>query len=136
MGADVVINSHRENPVEKISDITNGNGVDAALECIGSENALLDALKITRPAGTVSFIGLFIQPVAIPMLDFYLKDITLRGGVCPAKNYISKLMPLVEKGKLDPTAVITHDLKLSDTPNGYKLMDSKNENAIKVVLTP
>lgn len=136
MGADVVINSHRENPIEKISDITNGNGVAAALECIGSENALLDALKITRPAGTVSFIGLFIQPVAIPMLDFYLKDITLRGGVCPAKNYISKLMPLVEKGKLDPTAVITHDLKLSDTPNGYKLMDSKNENAIKVVLTP
>jgi alcohol dehydrogenase len=136
MGADVVINSHKENPTEKISEITKGKGVDAALECIGSESALLDSLKITRPAGTVSFIGVFIQPVAIPMLDFFLKDLTLRGGLCPAKNYISKLMPLIEKGKLDPTAVITHDLRLSDTPNGYKLMDSKDENAIKVVLTP
>jgi alcohol dehydrogenase len=136
MGADLVINSHKENPIEKISEITNGKGVDAALECIGSEITLLDSLKITRPAGTVSFIGFFVQPVAIPMLDFYLKDLTLRGGVCPAKNYILKLMPLIEKGKIDPTAVITHDLRLSDTPNGYKLMDSKDENAIKVILTP
>jgi threonine dehydrogenase-like Zn-dependent dehydrogenase len=136
MGCDIGINSHKENPVEKILDLTNGRGVDAALECIGSEEALLDAFKIVRPAGTISFAGLFVQPVPIPMLDFYLKDLTLRGGVCPAKNYITKLLPLVEKAKVDPTAVITHDLPLSDTPKGYRFMDSKEENAIKVVLTP
>jgi threonine dehydrogenase-like Zn-dependent dehydrogenase len=45
-------------------------------------------------------------------------------------------MPLVESGKLDPTLVITHDLPLADTPRGYELMDSKAENAIKVILTP
>lgn len=110
--------------------------MDAVLECIGSEGALLDAFKIVRPAGTISFAGLFVEPVAIPMLDFYLKDLTLRGGVCPAKNYITKLLPLVETGNVDTTAVITHDLPLSDTPKGYRLMDSKEENAIKVVLTP
>ncbi len=136
MGSDIGLNSHKENPVEKILEITNGRGVDAVLECIGSDETLLDAFKIVRPAGTISFVGLFIQPVPIPMLDFYLKDLTLRGGICPAKNYISKLMPLVEKGKIDPTTVITHDLPLVDTPRGYKLMDSKEENAIKVVLTP
>lgn len=135
MGSDIGINSHKENPVEKILEITNGRGVDAVLECIGSEATLLDAFKIVRPAGTISFVGLFTQPVPIPMLVFYLKDLTLRGGVCPAKNYISKLMPLVVKGKIDTTAVITHDLPLSDTPKGYKLMDSKEGNAIKVVLT-
>ncbi|MGH7801623.1 MAG: alcohol dehydrogenase [Thermodesulfobacteriota bacterium] len=136
MGSDIGINSHKENAVEKILEITSGRGVDAALECIGSETTLLDAFKIVRPGGTISFVGLFTQPVPIPMVDFYLKDLTLRGGVCPAKNYILKLMPLVVKGKIDPTAVITHDLRLSDTPRGYKLMDSKEENAIKVVLTP
>jgi alcohol dehydrogenase len=136
MGSDITINSHRENPIEKILDLTHGKGVDSVLECIGSETTLLDAFRIIRPGGTISFVGLFIEPVPIPMLDFYLKDLTLRGGVCPAKNYISKLLPLVENGKIDPTAVITHDLPLSDTPKGYKLMDSKEENAIKVVLTP
>jgi len=136
MGSDIGINSHKENAVEKILEITSGRGVDAVLECIGSDETLLDAFKIVRPAGTISFVGLFVQPVAIPMLDFYLKDLTLRGGICSAKNYITKLMPLVERGKIDTTAVITHDLPLSDTPRGYKLMDSKEENAIKVVLTP
>jgi S-(hydroxymethyl)glutathione dehydrogenase/alcohol dehydrogenase len=45
-------------------------------------------------------------------------------------------MPLIQTGKIDPTAIITHDLPLSDTPKGYELMDNKEENAIKVVLTP
>ncbi|MGQ0794182.1 MAG: alcohol dehydrogenase [Deltaproteobacteria bacterium] len=135
MGADIVINSRKENHIERIKEATHGEGVDAVLECIGSEEALLDAFKVVRVAGTISFIGLFVQPVAIPMLDFYLKDLTLRGGVCPAKNYIQKLLPLVEKGKIDPTAVITHDLSLADTPKGYHLMDSKAEDAIKVVIT-
>jgi alcohol dehydrogenase len=136
MGSDIGINSRKENPIEKIMEITQGRGVDAVLECIGSNEALLDAFRIVRPGGTISFAGLFIEPVPIPMLDFYLKDLTLRGGVCPAKNYILRLLPLVEHGKIDPTAVITHDLPLSDTPKGYHLMDSKEGNAIKVVLTP
>ncbi|MGH7889936.1 MAG: zinc-dependent alcohol dehydrogenase, partial [Thermodesulfobacteriota bacterium] len=136
MGADIGINARKENTVERILELTNGRGVGAVLECIGSEEALLEAFKIVRPAGNISFAGLFVQPVPIPMLDFYLKDLTLRGGVCPAKNYINRLLPLVETGKIDPTAVITHDLSLNDTPKGYKLMDSKEENAIKVVITP
>ena len=136
MGADVVINSKKENAVEKIMELTHGEGIDVSLECIGSNQAVLEAIKIAKPGGTISFIGLMLQELPMPMLDFYLKDLTLRGGVCPAKNYIRKLMPLIESGKIDPTAVITHDIPLSDTPRGYELMDSKAENAIKVILTP
>jgi 2-desacetyl-2-hydroxyethyl bacteriochlorophyllide A dehydrogenase len=136
MGCDITINSGNENDVNKILETTNGEGVDVALECIGSPQALLNTIKIVRPGGTISFIGFFTQSVDFPILDFYFKDLTLRGGVCPAKNYILKLLPLIEKGRVDPTAVITHDLPLIDTPKGYKLMDSKDENTIKVVLTP
>ncbi|GIW46393.1 MAG: glutathione-dependent formaldehyde dehydrogenase [Deltaproteobacteria bacterium] len=136
LGSDLVINSRKEDPIHKILEVTDGRGVDAVLECIGSEEALSNAVKITRPAGTISFVGLFTEAVPIPMLDFYLKDLTLRGGVCPSKNYISQLLPLIENEKIDPTAIITHDLPLSETPKGYRLMDSKEENAIKVVLTP
>lgn len=136
MGCDIAINSKNENAEERLQEITNGNGVDVALECIGSPNVILEAIKVVRPGGTISFIGFFTQEVPIPMLNFYLKDLTLRGGVCPAKNYIRKLLPLIQTGKIDPTAIITHDLPLSETPKGYELMDSKEENAIKVVLTP
>ena len=136
MGCDIAVNAKKEDAVAKIMEITHGQGADVSLECIGSTNAVLDAIKIARPGGTISFIGFMFQELPIPMLDFYLKDLTFRGGVCSAKNYIRKLMPLIESGKIDPTLVITHDLPLIDTPRGYELMDSKAENAIKVVLTP
>ncbi|QMU55933.1 MAG: zinc-binding dehydrogenase [Candidatus Mycalebacterium zealandia] len=135
-GADTVINSSKEDATERIMDITGGVGADAALECIGSQDALLDTFKVTRPGGVISFIGLFLEPVPVPMLDFYLKNFTLRGGVCPAKNYITKLLPLVENGTVDPSFIITHDLPLADTPKGYEIMDKRTDNAVKVVLTP
>ncbi len=135
-GADFLVNSSNEDSSEKIMEITAGAGVDVALECIGSQDALLETFKVVRPGGVISFIGLFLEPVQIPMLDFYLKNFTLRGGVCPARNYIPKLLPLVEQGKVDPSFIISHDLPLSDTPRGYELMDKRMENAVKVVLTP
>lgn len=136
MGCDIAINSKNGNTSEKILEITHGQGADVALECIGSANAILDAIKIARPGGTISFIGFTTQELPIPLLNFFLKDLTFRGGSCLVKNYIRKLMPLIETDKIDPTAVITHDLPLADAPRGYELMDSKAENAIKVVLTP
>ncbi|HWP91245.1 MAG TPA: hypothetical protein VNN20_03470 [Thermodesulfobacteriota bacterium] len=59
-----------------------------------------------------------------------------KGRVSSAKNYINKLLLLVEHGKVGRTAVITHDLPLVDTPKGYHLMESKEGNAIKVAHTP
>ncbi len=136
MGADITINSKNEDPIERIQQITKGNLADVSLECIGLPSAIQDSFKMLKAGGTLSFIGMFDEDVSFPMLDFFLKDITVTGGVCPAKNYIQKLMPLITSGKIDPSMIITHDLPLSETPKGYELMDTKDENAIKVVLTP
>lgn len=70
------------------------------------------------------------------MTDFFLRNLTLRGGVAPARTYIPILMPLVECGKLDPTLVITHRLGLDQLSKGYDLMDQRKEGAIKVVFSP
>lgn len=134
MGADVTINSHNTDPIEKVKELTDGRGADVALECVGSKDTLNMGIEIVRPGGNIGFIGFYAEPVEIPMLDFYLKDLTLSGGVCPSKGYISKLLPLVVNGKIDPTKVITHRLPIDDTPKGYELMDQREEGAIKVVL--
>ncbi|MGH7884168.1 MAG: zinc-binding dehydrogenase [Thermodesulfobacteriota bacterium] len=136
MGCDIAINSKNEDPIERIQQITKGHLADVALECIGLPTALQNSFKMVKPGGTISFIGLFAEDVSFPMLDFFLKDLTVTGGVCPAKNYISKLLPLITSGKIDPSLIISHDLPLSETPRGYELMDNKNEDAVKVVLTP
>ncbi len=136
MGCDVAVNSRRESVVERIKELTGGLGVDVVLECVGSEETLSTAIDVAKPGGRVGFAGFYPAPVRVSMLDFYLKDLTLRGGVCPAKAFIPKLTPLVEKGKIDPTLIITHRLPLVETPRGYELMDRREDGAIKVVLEP
>ncbi len=89
-----------------------------------------------RPGGSVSFVGLFFEPVPLNMTDFFLRNLTLRGGVAPARTYIPQLMPFVEQGKLDPTLVISHRISLDEVPKGYELMNNRKEGAIKIVFKP
>ena len=57
-------------------------------------------------------------------------------GICNARNYIAPLMPLVQRGKLQPARIVTHTLPLADAPRGYAIFDRKEDRAIKVLLTP
>ena len=62
--------------------------------------------------------------------------LTLRMGICNARNFIAPLMPLVQAGRLQPTRLITHTLPPADTPKGYAIFDHKEDRAIKVMLKP
>ncbi|MDA2920133.1 alcohol dehydrogenase [Desulfobacterota bacterium AH_259_B03_O07] len=135
-GSDITVNSLNDDPSEKIKEVTDGRGADVVIECVGNSDSLLACLQYSRPGGTVSITGLFFEPIPINMTDFFLRNLTLRGGVAPSRTYIPRLMPLVENGKLDPTLVISHRIPLSETPKGYDLMDQRKEGAIKVVLNP
>ncbi len=64
------------------------------------------------------------------------KDLTLRMGICNARNYIAPLMTLVQRGKLAPARIVTHTLPLADAPRGYAIFDRKEDRAIKVLLRP
>jgi len=134
-GSDITINSLKEDPIERIKELTKGRGSDVVIEGVGTGEALEMCFKLARHGGTVSFVGLFWEPASINMTDFFLRNLTLRGGVAPARAYIPKLMPLVESGKLDPTHII-YRLPLSQAPKGYELMDKRKEGVIKVVLSP
>jgi len=135
-GSDLLVNSRSEDPGEKIREATDGRGADVIIECVGNTDSLQSALDLTRPGGTVSFLGLFWEPFTMNVTDFFLRNLTLRGGVAPSRHYIPRLLPLVESGKLDPTLVISHRMSLSEVARGYELMNERKEGAIKVVLTP
>ncbi len=135
-GADLVINSNSENLEEKIKDITDGRGADVIIECVGTSECLQQSLNSVRPGGTVSFLGLFWEPFSLNVTDFFLRNLTLKGGVAPSRTYIPKLLPLIEEGKLDPSLVISHRISLDEVPKGYELMNNRTENAIKIVFRP
>jgi threonine dehydrogenase-like Zn-dependent dehydrogenase len=83
----------------------------------------------------VSFVGLFYEPFSMNMTDFFLRNLSLQGGVAPSRAYAQKLLSIVETEKLDPTHVV-YSLPLDQAPKGYELMDHRVEGAIKVVLKP
>lgn len=134
-GAHVTINSLKEDPIETIKSETDGRGADVIIECVGTTESLQLSLQLVRAGGTVSFVGLFYEPFSMNMTDFFLRNLSLQGGVAPSRVYAQKLLSIVETKKLDPTHVV-YSLPLDQAPKGYELMDHRAEGAIKVVLKP
>jgi len=104
------------------------------LECVGLKPALETAFAVVRDGGTVSRVGA-PQYADVPM-DFpiFMRNITLTGGVAPARAYIEELMPDVLDGKLQPGKVFDRTVSLEEIPSGYQAMADRE--AIKVMVTP
>ena len=122
---------------QTIMDRTNGRGADVCIEAVGSEAALNDAFISVRGGGTVSMIGVVGTPTfAYPMMLAFMKGLTFRVGLANMRNNIPHLARLIEKGRLDPTPLVSHILPLTETPHGYKIFDAKSEGALKVLIKP
>lgn len=71
-----------------------------------------------------------------PLGDFFSRNITLKMGQCPATAYTEHLLEWIKEGKIDATDIITHRLRLDDGEKGYEIFDQKQDNCIKVVMSP
>jgi threonine dehydrogenase-like Zn-dependent dehydrogenase len=133
----VPIDAGRGDALAAIQERTAGRGADVALEVVGHESALALALQAARPGGTVSAVGVYVEEAfPFPIGQAFVKGVTLRIGTCPAREYIPRLLALLAAGRLDPTRLITHRLPLAQAPEGYRIFDRKEENAVKVLLKP
>ncbi len=136
MGADIVVNSMKEDPVQVILDATKGIGVDAALEMSGAPIVYRQMLKAVRAGGRVSLLGLPAKPLAVNFSD----DVVMRGitlqGITGRRVWESWVMgrELLASGSLDLKPVITHGLDLADFKKGMDLMTSGESG--KVILYP
>jgi threonine dehydrogenase-like Zn-dependent dehydrogenase len=138
-GADIVIDFKEVDPVKAILDITNGEGVDAAIESLGSQKTFEDCIKVTRPGGTISNIGYHGEGdyLKIPRMDWGvgMGDKTIRTGLCPGgKERMRRLLRLLENKKVDPTLLTTHTFKFDQVDKAFKLMQTKEDGVIKPLI--
>ncbi|MBI3827799.1 MAG: alcohol dehydrogenase catalytic domain-containing protein [Candidatus Rokubacteria bacterium] len=127
----------RGDPGDQLRALTGGRGPDVVLECVGHETPFAQAIHAVRPGGTVSSVGVYVETsMGFPVREAFFKDLRLHMGICNARNYIKPLMPLVRRGKLTPTLIITHTMPLGEAPWGYAIFDRKQDQAIKVMLKP
>lgn len=132
-GATDVVTSRDQQAIDEVQEMTKG-GAESVLECVGSESSMNTAISITRPGGAIGYVGVPHGSETINLGTMFMSNITLRGGVAPARAYIPELLADVVAGKLDPSPVLDLSVDLDGVPSGYAAMDGRE--AIKVMVRP
>jgi threonine dehydrogenase-like Zn-dependent dehydrogenase len=132
-GATDVVTSRGEQGVLQVIEMT-GGGAEAVLECVGTEEAINMAVNMTRPGGTVGFVGAPHGSGQIPLGRMFSSNIGVRGGLAPARAYLPELLNEVLAGRLDPSPVLDMTVSLAEVAAGYVAMDQRQ--AIKVLVRP
>jgi threonine dehydrogenase-like Zn-dependent dehydrogenase len=133
-GATDVVAERGEEGIERVRELTGGDGTHTVLECVGLKPAIETAFAVVRDGGVVSRVGAPQYP-EVPMdFDVFMRNITLTGGVAPARAYIEELLPDVLDGTLQPGRVFDRTVSLEEVPDGYRAM--ANREALKVLVRP
>lgn len=130
-GATHILSERGEEATQKILDMTNGLGVDAALECVGTGESMATAFSIARVGSVVGAIGA-PHDIVVPMDTVIFRNIGLRGGVSPVRRYIPELLDDVLEGRIHPGLVFDFTTDLSGIQEAYEAMDQRR--AIKSLL--
>ena len=139
MGADEVIDFNQEDPVAAIKRLTEGRGVDVAIEAIGMEETFQACLDATRPGGIVSSLGVYGGKLEVPLESYVygIGDKQILTTLCPGgKERMRKLMEMVRHGRLDLTPLITHRFGLEQIEDAYELFGNQRDGVVKVGITP
>ena len=136
MGA-IPINAAGDMGALGILEATKGAGVNVAIEAVGNQQTITDALSCVGPRGRVSMVGVNIEmDFPFPMALAFLKALSFRAAFAAIPSTWSNLLPLIAEGSLDLGDVFTHRLGLSEAARGYELFDTKQDGVIKVLLDP
>jgi threonine dehydrogenase-like Zn-dependent dehydrogenase len=139
MGADVVINHLEQDVVSEVKRLTGGKGVDVAIEALGTQDTFENALRVLRPGGTLSSLGVYSGKLTIPLDPFAagLGDYKIVTTPCPGgKERMRRLMELVRNGKLDLVPLLTHTFTLDQIAEAYQLFGNRRDGVIKVAIRP
>ncbi len=139
MGADVVIDFASCDPVEEILRLTNGRGVDAAIEALGTQATFGACLQVLKPGGTLSSLGVYSSDLSLPLGPFCagLGDHKIVTTLCPGgKERMRRLMDVVASGRVDLGPMVTHRFELEHIVEAYELFANQRDGVLKIAITP
>ncbi|HEX3512976.1 MAG TPA: NAD(P)-dependent alcohol dehydrogenase [Trebonia sp.] len=139
-GADEIVDFTREDVVERVRELTGGEGVDTAIEALGADLTFQTAVKITKPGGTVSNTGYFGEGefVSIPRVEWGvgMADMTIATGLCPGGRLrMQRLLRVLGSGRLDPTPMTTHTFSFDEMERAFEVSDKKLDDVVKPLIT-
>jgi threonine dehydrogenase-like Zn-dependent dehydrogenase len=132
-GATDIVAERGDEGVARIKEMTQGVGADSVLECVGTQEAMMQAINCARPGGHVSFVGV-PHGVSLDGWHLFFSHVHLHGGPAPVRRYLPKLIDLVVREEIQPGKVFDLELPLEQVSEAYRAMDERR--AIKALLRP
>ncbi len=132
-GATDIVAGRGDEGVARIKEMTKGIGADSVLECVGTQESMTQAIRSTRPGGSIGFVGV-PHGVELDGQQLFFSHVRLHGGPAPVRRFLPDLIDLVWKGKINPGKVFDLTLPLDQVAEGYRAMDERR--AIKTLLMP
>jgi threonine dehydrogenase-like Zn-dependent dehydrogenase len=139
-GADEIVDFSREDVVNRVLELTGGEGVDTAIEALGADVTFQTCVKVTKPGGTISNTGYFGegQFVHIPRVEWGvgMADKTIATGLCPGGRLrMERLLRVLERGRVDPTHMTTHTFGFDEMERAFEVSDKKLDDVVKPLIT-
>ncbi len=138
-GADVTLNFTQCDVVDEVLKLTNGKGADSSIECLGLPITFEQAMKVLKPGGTLSSLGVYSADVQIPLSAFAagLGDHKINTALCPGgKERMRRLMNVIAAGRADFGSLVTHHYKLDNIVAAYDLFANQRDGVLKVAIKP
>jgi threonine dehydrogenase-like Zn-dependent dehydrogenase len=134
-GATDVVAERGAEGVERVRELTGGDGTHTVLECVGHMPAYEQAVGVVRAGGVISRVGVpQYEEAPVGFGSLFGRNITLTGGPAPVRAYIEELLPEVLDGRIEPGRVFDRTVDLDGVPDGYRAMDARD--ALKVLVQP
>ena len=132
-GASDIVTERGDEGVKRVKEMTGGIGADSVLECVGTQEAMMQAIRSARPGGYVSYVGV-PHGVKLDGAEVFFAHVRLHGGPAPVRRYLPHLIDLIWNRKIYPGKVFDLTLPLDQVAEGYRAMDERR--AIKTLLRP
>lgn len=139
LGADVTLDFHDADPVAAIMQLTDGRGVDVAIEALGTQATFESCLRVLKPGGVLSSLGVYSGKLALPLdaIAAGLGDHTIVTTLCPGgKERMRRLMRVIAGGRVALGSLVTHRFPLDRIEEAYDLFAHQRDGVLKVAITP
>jgi threonine dehydrogenase-like Zn-dependent dehydrogenase len=139
MGADIALDFKKTDVVKEIMHLTGGRGVDVAIEALGTQQTFESCLRVLKPGGVLSSLGVYSGKLTLPLDAFAagLGDHTIVTTLCPGgKERMRRLMNVIDANRVDLGGLVTHRFKLDQIEEAYDLFANQRDGVLKVAITP
>lgn len=137
-GTDEIVDFAKGNPVDEVMRLTEGRGVDVAIEALGGQEIFSAALRVLRPGGTLSSLGVHSSDLTIPSGAFAagLGDHRIVTTLCPGgKERMRRLIDVVASRRVDLGPLVTSRFLLEHIRDAYEPFSHQRDGILKVAIT-